>query len=356
MKKILNILLFPFSIVYGSIIFLRNKLYDWNILSTKEFIFPVISVGNLAMGGVGKTPHVEYLINLLNNEFIIATLSRGYNRKTSGFYLANNQSTSLDIGDEPLQFKNKFENLIVAVDEKRVHGINQLKELHPEINLILLDDAYQHRAVTPGINILVTDFSNLFINDTIVPSGRLREWAFGSKRADIIIVSKTSKVLSPIDKRRIKESLNAEAYQKIYFSYLKYGEILPFTEAAKNLAEPIVKNFSILLITGIAKAGLLFYKLYHEFNLVEHFKFPDHHNYNEEDIANIKERFNNLFGNNKIIITTEKDIMRLSLPKIKEQLQEIPIFYIPIEICFHGNDKEEFNEQILKYVKANSRN
>ncbi|PJA09503.1 MAG: tetraacyldisaccharide 4'-kinase [Flavobacteriales bacterium CG_4_10_14_0_2_um_filter_32_8] len=356
MKKILNILLFPFSLFYGSIVYFRNKLYDWNILTAKEFNFPVISVGNLAMGGVGKTPHVEYLINLLKNDFRVATLSRGYKRTTSGFYLADNHSTSIDLGDEPLQFKNKFENLIVAVDEKRVSGINKLKELHPEINVILLDDAYQHRSVTPGINILVTDFSNLYINDTIVPSGRLREWAFGSKRADIIIVSKTSAVLSPIDKRRIKESLNPEDYQKIYFSYLKYGEITPFTEAAKNLTDTIGNNFSILLLTGIAKAGLLFYKLYHEFNIVEHFKFADHHNYTESDVIIIKERFKNLFGNNKIIITTEKDIMRLSLPKIKDLIQDIPIFYIPIEICFHGNDKVEFDEQILKYVKANSRN
>ena len=356
MKKIVNILLFPLSLLYGSIIFFRNRLYDWSILKSKEFSFPVISVGNLAMGGVGKTPHVEYLVNLLKNDFIVATLSRGYNRTTSGFYLADNNSTSIDLGDEPLQFKNKFIDIIVAVDENRVHGITKLKEIHPEINIILLDDAYQHRSVSPGINILVTDFSNLYINDTIVPSGRLREWAFGSKRADIIIVSKTSNILSPIDKRRIKESLNAEDYQKIYFSYLTYGELTPFTEAAKNLTVSIGKNFSILMLTGIAKAGLLFYKLYHEFALVDHYKFADHHNYSEEDIVNIKERFKNLYGNNKIIITTEKDIMRLSLPKIKELLQDIPIFYIPIEICFHGNDKVEFDEQILKYVKANSRN
>ncbi len=209
MKKIINILLFPLSLLYGSIIFFRNRLYDWGILKSKEFNFPVISVGNLAMGGVGKTPHVEYLVNLLKNDFIVATLSRGYNRTTSGFCLATNNSTSIDLGDEPLQFKSKFNDIIVAVDENRVHGIAKLKEIHPEINIVLLDDAYQHRAVSPGINILVTDFSNLYINDTIVPSGRLREWAFGSKRADIIIVSKTSNILSPIDKRRIKESLNA---------------------------------------------------------------------------------------------------------------------------------------------------
>jgi tetraacyldisaccharide 4'-kinase len=355
MKKIVNILLFPFSIIYGSIIFMRNKFYDWGIFKTTEFSFPIISVGNLAMGGVGKTPHVEYLVNLLKSDFNIATLSRGYKRDTSGFYLADNNSTANELGDEPLQFKNKFKDIPVAVDEKRVNGINKLKENHPHTNVILLDDAYQHRAVTPGINILVTDFSNLYINDTIVPSGRLREWAKGSKRADIIIVSKTSNVLSPIDKRRIRDSLNAQPYQKIYFSYIKYGDITPFTNAAKNFTE-IKKNFSILLLTGIAKAGLLFYKLHNEFSLVEHLKFSDHHKFTETDTVNIKERFKNLYGNNKLIITTEKDIMRLSLPIILNQLQDIPIFYIPIEICFHGNDKEDFEEQILKYVTANSRN
>jgi tetraacyldisaccharide 4'-kinase len=356
LKKIANILLFPFSLLYGSIIFIRNKFYDWSIFKSKEFNFPIISVGNLAMGGVGKTPHVEYLIKLLNPNFNVATLSRGYKRATSGFYLATDNSTTNELGDEPLQFKKKFTTVPVAVDEKRVNGINKLKEIHPETNVILLDDAYQHRAVTPGINILVTDFSNLYINDTMVPSGRLREWGWGSKRADIIIVSKTSNVLSPIDKRRIRESLNAKPYQTIYFSYLKYGNLIPFTDAAKKIPDKIGKNYSILLLTGIAKAGLLFYKLYNEFSLVEHFKFSDHHNFTESDTINIKEKFKTLFGNNKIIITTEKDIMRLSLPKILKQLQDIPIFYIPIEICFHGNDKEDFEEQILKYVTANSRN
>ena len=308
------------------------------------------------MGGVGKTPHIEYLVNLLKDNFKVATLSRGYKRNTAGFYLADTNSTAKEIGDEPLQFKKKFINLPVAVDEKRVNGIKKLKEIHPEINVVLLDDAYQQRSVNPGINILITDFSNLYINDTIVPSCRLREWRFGSKREDIIIVAKTSNVLSPIDKRRIKESLNAEEYQKIYFSYLKYGELKPFTETAKKLTDEIRKNFSILLLTGIAKAGLLFYKLHNECSLVEHIKFSDHHFYTETDIISIKERFSNLYGNNKIIITTEKDIMRLSLPKIKKQIQDIPIFYIPIEIRFHGNDKEDFEEQILKYVTANSRN
>lgn len=349
-------MLYPVSLLYGCILYLRNKLYDWNVFKSKEFDFPIISVGNLTLGGVGKTPHVEYLVRLLENDFNVATLSRGYKRSTTGFYLSDKNSTVSDIGDEPLQYKLKFENIQVAVDEKRVNGIKKIKEIHPETNIVLLDDAYQHRAVNPGVNILVTDYNRLYINDNVIPSGKLREWACGSSRADIIIVSKTSSVLSPIEKRRVKEKLKPNPNQEIYFSYIKYGEITPFTNAAKNLINSIEKKYSVLLITGIAKAGPLFYKLNNEYNSINHIKFSDHHNFTNTDVINIKEKFKNLYGNNKIIITTEKDIMRLSLPKILKQLQNIPIFYIPIEICFHGNDKEEFNQQILKYVTANSRN
>ncbi len=352
----MNILLFPFSLIYGFILYIRNTFYDWKIIKSTAFNFPVIAVGNLTLGGVGKTPHVEYLIRLLKEDFNVATLSRGYKRSTKGFHLSTKNSTVTDIGDEPLQYKLKFTTVPVAVDEKRVNGIKKIKEIHPETNVVLLDDAYQHRAVTPGINILVTDCSKLYINDNVVPSGRLREWSSGSDRADIIIVSKTSNVLSPIDKRSVKEKLNPKPHQEVYFSYISYGAITPFTNAAHHFLNKIEKSYSVLLLTGIAKAAPLFYKLNNEYSLVKHIKFSDHHNFTNADISDIKEQYNSLYGNNKIIITTEKDIMRLSLPKILNQLQDIPIFYIPIEICFHGNDKEEFNKQILKYVTANSRN
>jgi len=353
--KIVNILLFPFSLIYGSLLYIRNKLYDWEILKSTTFNFSVISVGNLNLGGVGKTPHVEYLIRLLEKDFKVATLSRGYKRKTKGFYLSNKKSTIIDIGDEPLQYKIKFDNIIVAVDEKRVNGIKKIIESQPEINVILLDDAFQHRAVNPDINILVTDYNKLYIKDSVIPSGSLREWSSGSKRADIIIVSKTSKVLSLIEKEKIKEQLKPNPNQEVYFSYIKYGDLTPYNNSAREV-QPIEKDFSILLLTGIAQPKPLFYELNDEYNFIEHIKFPDHHNYLKSDITSIKKKFNNLHGNNKIIITTEKDIMRLSLPKILTQLQDIPIFYIPIEICFHDNDKEEFDKKILNYVTANSRN
>jgi tetraacyldisaccharide 4'-kinase len=306
------------------------------------------------VGGVGKTPHIEYLIRLLDN-YKLATLSRGYKRKTSGFYLADENSTANTIGDEPKQIQNKFPEVIVTVDEKRVNGIQQIKNLFPKTQVILLDDAYQHRAVKPGINILITDYSKLYINDTILPSGRLREWAIGSNRADIIIVSKTPTVISPIDIRRIKEDLSPKPYQEIFFSYTKYSTLTPFTDICQSLNFPPAKINSVLLITGIAKPDSFYYYIKGKYQTVEHLAFDDHYLFQKEDLETIKNSFKDLYGNNKVIITTEKDIMRLSLPEIYNELKELPIFYIPIEICFHGNDKEEFDNKILKYVTANSR-
>lgn len=355
MIRILHILLYPFSLIYGVITFFRNKLYDWSLFKSKEFDFPVIVVGNLNVGGVGKTPHIEYLIRLLNH-YKLATLSRGYKRDTKGFYLANNTSTACEVGDEPLQFKSKFNDIVVAVDEKRVRGIQTIKNKFPDTQIILLDDAYQHRAVKPGINILVTDYSRLYINDTTLPSGRLREWSMGSNRADIIIVSKTPDVLSPIDIRRIKEDLKPKPYQEIFFSYTKYKELQAFTPFAKTIDLNEEKNNTVLLVTGIAKPDSLYYYLKLRYNSVEHIKYEDHHPFSAKDLDHIKNEFAQLYGKNKIIITTEKDIMRLSLPEIFNELKELPIFYIPIEICFHGNDQEEFDTKILKYVTANSRN
>lgn len=346
--------MYPISLIYGVTTYLRNKLYDFELLQSIEFSLSIISVGNLNVGGVGKTPHVEYLIRLLN-EYKVATLSRGYKRNTKGFIQANENSTIHDIGDESLQYKTKFDNIIVAVDEKRVRGIQTIKNSSPETKIIILDDAYQHRAVKPGINILVTDYSKLYIDDFVLPSGRLREWSIGSSRADIIVVSKTPEILSPLDRRRIKEELNPKPYQEIFFSYTKYGDLVPYTAHAEAINFQDYTNCSVLLITGIAKPAPLFYHLKDYYSSVEHIKYPDHHSFNIQDIDNIKTAFANLFGNNKLIISTEKDIMRLSLPEIKEQIEELPIFYLPIEVCFHGNDKEEFDNKILKYVRANTK-
>lgn len=354
MKNLLTSLLFPFSLVYGTILYLRNKLYDSGVFRSTAFDFPLIVVGNLNIGGVGKTPHVEYLVQLLKNTSKVATLSRGYKRKTTGFLLANLDSTASSIGDEPLQYKKKFNIIPVAVDEKRVRGVQLLKEKHPEINTVILDDAYQHRALKAGINILITDFNNLYINDVVLPVGRLREWKCGSDRADIIIVSKSPHNLSLKERTKTIQNLNPKLHQSVFFSYLKYGELIPGNETGKSLTTSI-KDTSILLITGIANPTPLLKELEHHYKNIKHISFNDHHQFTNQDIIQIKNSFKKLTGN-KIIITTEKDFMRLSSPKILIELKDIPLYYIPIEVKFHGDDKEHFDSQILNYVAANTGN
>lgn len=356
MKTTLFYLFLPFSFIYGLLLFIRNKLYDWGIFNSTSFKLPIIAIGNLNIGGVGKTPHVEYLIRLLENNQQIATLSRGYKRKTKGFVLASNNSTIIEIGDEPLQYQKKFKNLIVAVDEKRVRGVQLLKDHHPELGVVVLDDAFQHRSIKVGLNILITDYNNLFFNDYVLPAGRLREWKSGMQRAQIIIISKCDTNLNEEDKAIIINSIKPKSYQNVYFSAIKYGEIISFSVAANKLITDKIKAESALLITGIANPKPLKEHIQKQYKNIEHLNFPDHHQFNKTDTSKIKTAYKKLKGKNKIIITTEKDFMRLSLPKILNELNEIPLFYIPIEIYFLGDGKKSFDTQINKYVTTNKGN
>lgn len=365
--KFLRIILFPFSILYGCIVFIRNKLYDLGIFSSKEFDIPTISVGNLTVGGTGKTPHIEYLIRILKPEFYIATLSRGYGRKTKGFVLSDTQSTAKDIGDEPLQFKKKFSGLRVAVDGNRVRGIQNLLKEFPSLQAILLDDAFQHRAVKPGLNIVLTDFSKLYLHDNIMPSGSLREFKSGIQRADIIIVTKCPEILLPIERKRLMNEINPKPHQHVYFSYIKYGDFIPVEgEGTNPLAKEYYfeRNFSMALLTGIANTKPLEYYLKDKVKNIIPIKYNDHHHFTKADIGNIQKIFNNIVAANKIILTTEKDAMRLKSPEYADAIKNLPLFYIPIEIEFHNRDKnarlndpvgQEFNEQILHYVRANQK-
>ena len=356
--KFLRIILFPFSLLYGVIVTLRNKLFDWKIMPSEKFDIPTICVGNLSVGGTGKTPHIEYLIRLLKTEFYIATLSRGYGRKTSGFVLADTQSTALEIGDEPLQFKKKFTNLRVAVDGERARGIKKLMLEFPSLQAILLDDAFQHRSVQSGMYVLLTDFSKLYPGDCMLPSGSLREFQSGATRANIIIVTKCPEILLPIERKRLTDEIKPLPHQQLYFSYLKYGNFVPFHCDNQN---PLAKeyyfdrNFTILLLTGIANTKALEYYLKDKVKNLIPVKYPDHHNFSKEDIYNVQKIFNNIAAANKIILTTEKDAMRLKSPEFSELLRSLPLFYIPIEIEFHDKDKEQFNEQIIQYVRANQK-
>ena len=358
--KFLRILAFPLSLLYGIILSVRNKMYDLGIFSSKEFAIPVISVGNLCVGGTGKTPHIEYLIRLLKTEFYIATLSRGYGRKTKGFILADTQSTAAEIGDEPMQFKRKYNNVRVAVDAKRVQGISQMLVAYPSLQTVLLDDAFQHRAVKPGVNILLSDYSKLYPHDFVLPTGTLREFRSGAIRADIIIVTKCPNILLPIERKRLISEIKPMPHQRVYFSYIRYGDIIPL-HAAGDQKNPFPKefyferNYSMLLVTGIANTAPLEYYLKDKVKNLERAKFPDHHVFSDADMESIKKIFNNIAAANKIILTTEKDAMRLKSPEYAEALKDLPVFYMPIEIDFHDKDKEEFNEQIIHYVRANQK-
>ena len=346
-----RILLIPLSWIYGTVTFFRNKCYDFGIFKSAEFSYPVITVGNLSAGGTGKTPMVEYLVNLLHPNYAIATLSRGYKRKSRGFYIADENSTALDIGDEPMQYKRKFPFLNVVVDANRKRGILQIKSYFQKLDVIILDDAFQHRRIKAGLSIVLTDYSKLFFEDTLLPLGTLRESTSGIKRADIIIVTKTPANLSPIDKRIIIKKINTLDYQKIYFSYLSYGELVSVTSEMESLSEK--SKISVMLLCGIANPAPLFEKLKSEFKEVIPQYFPDHYDFKAEDISKLSSQFERISNPNKIVITTEKDWMRLQKTELQELVKKLPLFYIPVRMDFIDKEKEEFNSQILNYVRTN---
>ena len=352
--RILQLLLFPVSLCYGIIMLVRNLLFDLGILHSEKSDIPTISVGNLSAGGTGKSPHIEYLIRLIGDHENTATLSRGYSRESTGFVLASKNSDVKEIGDEPLQFIRKFNNIKVAVDEKRVRGIRNLIDMFPGLRVILMDDAFQHRWVRPGLSILLTDYHHLFTEDYPIPSGRLREFRYGYKRADIIVVTKTPRVLSPITRRRILGAINPSPDQHVFFSFINYRSVIP-VNADQDMT--ILKKLTyILLFTGIANN----YPLQEEFKRkcaeLSVIKFPDHHKYELKDIEKIRKQFIDLPSRKKIIITTEKDMMRLNMPEFSNLLKDLPLFYIPMEIDFHEKDKMEFDKLILDYVGQDQRN
>ncbi len=352
--NIIRILLFPISCIYGLFMSIRNKLFDWKILPSQRFNIPVISVGNLSYGGTGKTPHIEYLIRLLMDKFKVATLSRGYGRRSKGFVLADKNSTYFDIGDESLQYKNKFEKIEVSVDAHRRRGVKILSNLFQNLGCILLDDAYQHRFIKPGLSILLTDFHKLYVNDYPIPTGTLREFRSGFKRADIIIVTKTFSVFSPITKRRLTQLIKPSKHQKLYFSYVKNGDLIPIP-GVKSIIERARYN-TILLFAGIANSYPLQEHLRGMCSELIVMDFPDHHKYTSKDIEKIKKTYAEIFSKNKLIITTEKDAMRIIKTDLINQIIDLPVFYSPIEIKFHMGGEAEINHQITEYVSKHPRN
>ncbi len=351
MKDLLRILLWPFSLIYGAVTWLRNTLYDTKIFKQTSFDqVKTICVGNLIAGGAGKTPHTEYLLKLLQKEFNSATLSRGYKRKTSGFFVVDTDTNPDQCGDEPLQIKQKYPNALVAVDENRVKGVKKILA-KKEIDVILLDDAFQHRKIKCGLNILLTEYDNLFTNDELIPAGRLRESKKGYLRADMVIVTKTPEHATPIDLRGITKEVNVRPYQNLFFSYLKYGHPYNIFDKKETINIPMqLFKCNVLLVTGIAnpKPMLTYVKEYAEG--VIHKDFPDHHHFTKDDVAQIKQAYDLIENENKLLITTEKDATRLI--SFVDELKEVSIFVLPIEIDFKTKT-EEFNQQIIKYVRAN---
>lgn len=351
--KALRLILFPFTFLYGLIIIIRNALYDLGMFKSTKFNLPVISVGNLTAGGAGKTPMIEYLVNLLHNYDKMAILSRGYGRKTRGFYRVETHSSSEDTGDEPLQFKSKFPSLTVAVCEDRVAGIRNLENSN---EIILLDDAFQHRRVKPGFSILLFDYNNLIKWQWLLPTGDLREPLSGKKRADCIVITKTPINLNAEDKKLISKKVRPLKDQPIFFSYIDYGQLKSFTGTLTRSLDSISGETSIFLLTGIANPAPLVNQLKKYTQFVHHHAYPDHHIFSPKNMIKLAQDFSNKISEDKIIITTEKDVQRLKLPGVKEVLQGLPVYYLPVKAVMHKPEGAEFDALILNYVTRHLRN
>ena len=343
--KSFRYLLLPITWVYGIVIWLRNKLYDKNILKSADFNFPVICVGNLATGGTGKTPITEYLIRLLKNDFKTATLSRGYKRKTVGFAIADEDTTALEIGDEPMQFHQKFPDVTVAVGEERIVAIPQLLYERPETEVIILDDAFQHRQVKAGLNILLTDFSNLYTRDFVLPAGDLRDVRSSSKRADIIIVTKCKDDLSEKEKKAIIAEIKPAANQTVYFTTLAYSK--PYHLYTKETID-IKADYGILLVCGIANPRPLKEHLTKHADSYDMLRYADHHIFHSNDLQEIRQQFKKIKTENKLVLTTEKDAVRLQ--KFEKELSDFPIYVVPIEHRFMFNEAADFNAEIHTFM------
>ncbi len=356
-----KILLSPFALVYGIVVSLRGFLYRSNLMRSSRFDIPTICVGNLSVGGSGKTPHIEYLIRLLQPYINVSVLSRGYKRKTEGFRMVEPENDVTEVGDEPLQFKRKYPSVPVAVGEKRAYAIPQMLYRNPEIQAILLDDAFQHLAVRPYLNILLTEFNEPFTRDYLLPAGRLRDWRHTYRRADIIVVTKCPFHLENVEKQRFINEINPYPYQRIYFSFYDYGtpySIFNTTPSVFSVGEQasspqfvdLDMDTTVLLVCAIAKADYLVEYLSSKVKSVQTMEFEDHRVFSNYDVAQFKRLFDDMSGHKKIIITTEKDATRLELHKDYLIENQMVIYAIPIEVNFHFNEKETFNNDIKKML------
>jgi tetraacyldisaccharide 4'-kinase len=349
-------LLWPFARLYQLITDLRNYLYDAKVFKSVSFEIPIISVGNLSVGGTGKTPHTEYLIQLLKYVYQVGTLSRGYGRKSHGFILADRDATAATIGDEPMIFHVKYHEATVAVAEERVIAIPRMLSANPALDVILLDDAFQHRRIRPGLSILLTEYDKLFTQDDVLPAGWLREGRGNYHRADIIIVTKCPADISEAEQERIRVEIKPFPYQHLYFSYIEYGATYEMFYNNQRPPQTIdITGKDILLLTGIASNQRLVKYLEQKANKVYETTYKDHHLFDEYDLENLRETLNHIKSDNKIIVTTEKDTVRLWPHRTWFLQNNIPIFVQPIRVAFAGNSGERFDADIIKYIEITRR-
>lgn len=353
----INKWLLPISWIYGFIVFIRKMFFKVGILKQESFGIPIICVGNIAVGGTGKTPHIEYLVRLLKKNYKIAVLSRGYKRKTSGFVLADENTTFKEIGDEPFQIKHKFPDITVAVDEKRARGIKKLLRMENKPDVILLDDAFQHLYVKPSLSIVLSDYNRPIYNDKLLPAGRLREPMHNIDKASVVIITKCPEDLKPIDMRIISHDMNIYPYQTLLFSTIQYDNLISLfgkQERDRNF----ITNKKILLVTGIASPKTIVKEINNYTQQVEMLTYPDHHNFTTDDLAEIEQAYSKLNDSDAITIITEKDAARLIEYKeiLSDQFKK-SIYYLPIKATFvTEEDKEIFDKKINRHVRKNSRN
>jgi len=344
-----RLLLLPFSMLYGIVIWIRNRCYDWGWIKSTAFDKPVIVVGNLAVGGTGKSPMTEYLVKFLGRHLRIATLSRGYGRKTQGFLEVLPGGTAEQYGDEPLQFKRKFPTTTISVDENRVRGVRQLFESGHDV--VILDDAYQHRALRPGFAILLFDYRSLDAPRWLLPAGNYRDGFRERCRADVMVVTKTPVDATEKAKQQIRRLLATSKQIPIFFSSIAYG--LPVPLLANRPAELILDGkVTVLLVTGIANPAPLYAYLKAQVEEVIQLRYPDHYAYTPKTAATIRARFDDIGNSSKVIITTEKDAQRLSAPKLSENLEGLPIYVIPIQAQFDRDDEKVFQQLVWDYCAA----
>lgn len=341
-----RILLLPFALLYWLVVTIRNWLFDKKIFRSASFGLPIICIGNLSVGGTGKSPMVEYLLRLLQHQFRAATLSRGYKRKTTGYALASVTSTALEIGDEPMQFHLKFPEIPVAVGEARLEAIPQLLHDKPDTQVIILDDAFQHRAIRAGLNILLTDYSNLFTRDFYLPTGDLRDLRSQYKRAEIIIVTKCKPDLNEDEKQAIIEEIDPVKEQQVFFTAIQYGGLYQLVNKTGFVLTP---DTEVLLVSGIANPKPLKDWLENSSKEYQLLQYSDHHIFSIDDVKDIRKRFDALETKNKIILTTEKDAVRLV--KFSQEIKDWPLYVIPVRHDFLFEEEKQFDSRVIDFIR-----